>query len=98
MNVLGLGTYFLHVNDAQLFVDFKEKYFTVKFNVSERILERGGGGRGRGRGRNYRPNANRPNSKMKTEEPSKTAVFVANLPFSIDDDGLKNIFEEYNAL
>jgi RNA recognition motif-containing protein len=34
---------------------------------------------------------------MKTGEPSKTVVFVANLPFSIDDDGLKDIFKDYNV-
>ncbi|CAI2181813.1 15325_t:CDS:1 [Funneliformis geosporum] len=34
---------------------------------------------------------------MKTREPSKTVVFVANLPFSIDDDGLKDIFKNYNV-
>jgi len=28
---------------------------------------------------------------------SKTAVFVANLPFSVDDEGLKKIFEEFNV-
>jgi hypothetical protein len=100
-----LGTDFLHTNSARLFVDFEKKYFTVKFKTSgsidnsERTLKRGGGGRGRGRGRSrgYHPNANRQNSNMKTGEPSKTVVFVANLPFSIDDDGLKNIFKKYNV-
>ena len=33
----------------------------------------------------------------RTGEPSKTVVFVANLPFSIDDDGLKDIFKDYNV-
>jgi len=28
---------------------------------------------------------------------SKTAVFVANLPFSVDDEGLTKIFEEFNV-
>jgi len=34
---------------------------------------------------------------LQTGEPSKTHVFVANLPFSIDDDGLKEIFKDYNV-
>ncbi|CAG8559750.1 34100_t:CDS:2 [Gigaspora margarita] len=33
----------------------------------------------------------------KTGEPSKTIIFVANLPFSINDDGLKDIFKDYNV-
>ncbi|CAG8448270.1 6089_t:CDS:2 [Ambispora leptoticha] len=33
----------------------------------------------------------------KTGEPSKTVVFVANLPFSITDEGLKEIFKDYNV-
>ncbi|POG62078.1 hypothetical protein GLOIN_2v1441507, partial [Rhizophagus irregularis DAOM 181602=DAOM 197198] len=39
----------------------------------------------------------RPNHITKTGEPSKTHVFVANLPFSIDDEGLKEIFKDYNV-
>ncbi|CAG8437126.1 4212_t:CDS:2 [Diversispora eburnea] len=30
-------------------------------------------------------------------EPSKTVVFVANLPFSIDNEGLKEIFKDYDV-
>lgn len=58
-------------------------------------------GRGRGRGRGGRGLNRRrrpivqPNSK--SGEPSKTVVFVANLPFSIDDDGLKEIFKDYDV-
>jgi len=33
----------------------------------------------------------------KTGDPSKTIVFVANLPFSITDEGLKDIFKDYNV-
>ncbi|OZJ05566.1 hypothetical protein BZG36_01716 [Bifiguratus adelaidae] len=29
-------------------------------------------------------------------EPSKTTIFVANLPFSVDDDELKSIFKDYD--
>jgi hypothetical protein len=104
-----LGTDFLHTNRARLLVDFDEKYFTIKFKTSqtqgsidnnELAPKRGGGwyrGRGYGRGRGHRPNANRRNSIMKTGEPSKTVVFVSNLPYSIDDDGLKDIFKDYNV-
>ncbi|CAI2172995.1 15532_t:CDS:2 [Funneliformis geosporum] len=34
---------------------------------------------------------------LKTGEPSKTVVFVANLPFAIDDEGLKEIFKDYEV-
>jgi len=44
-------------------------------------------GRGKGRPRRTGP---------PTGEPSKTLVFVANLPFNIDDEGLKGIFTGYN--
>lgn len=33
-----------------------------------------------------------------TGEPSKTLVFVANLPFSVDDAGLKTVFEGYEIV
>jgi hypothetical protein len=32
-----------------------------------------------------------------TGEPSKTTIFVANLPFSLDDEGLKAVFKEYKV-
>jgi len=39
-----------------------------------------------------------PNETVQKEKiQSKTAVFVANLPFSIDDEGLMKIFEEFNV-
>ncbi|KAI9009196.1 hypothetical protein DFJ74DRAFT_646093 [Hyaloraphidium curvatum] len=55
-------------------------------------------GRGRGRGRVARgaaaPRAPRPAPEG---EPSKTTLFVANLPFTLDDAGLKQIFQEYRV-
>lgn len=57
---------------------------------------RGRGGRG-GRFGRRRPNINHQNSIIKSGEPSKTVVFVANLPFSIDDEGLKAIFKDYGV-
>ncbi|CAG8575482.1 13351_t:CDS:2 [Ambispora gerdemannii] len=42
------------------------------------------------------PNADAAGA-AKTGEPSKTVVFVANLPFSVNDDGLKEIFKDYNV-
>jgi len=62
---------------------------------------RGGQGyRGRGRGgRGYRarrPRANRQNTNATPAEPSKTTLFVANLPYTITDDGLKQLFSAYN--
>jgi len=32
-----------------------------------------------------------------TGEPSKTTIFVANLPFSLDDEGLKAVFKDYKV-
>jgi len=34
--------------------------------------------------------------RVPTGEPSKTTIFVANLPFSLDDEGLKAVFKDYN--
>jgi len=51
--------------------------------------------RGRQR-RNFRK-VNDINAPPKEKILSKTAVFVANLPFVIDDDSLKQIFEKYNV-
>jgi len=97
-----LGTDFLHTHKAQLFVDFEEHNFIIKFNTlptqvsidaSECTPKRQGDwyqGYGRGRSQGHCP-TNRQNSIMKTGELSKTVVYVANLPFSIDDDGLKDL-------
>lgn len=32
-----------------------------------------------------------------TGEPSKTTIFVANLPFSLDDEGLRAVFKDYKV-
>lgn len=48
---------------------------------------RGRGGRGR-EGRRY---------ESKTGEPSKTTLFVANLPFSMIDEQLANLFQAYRV-
>jgi RNA recognition motif-containing protein len=42
-------------------------------------------------------NSSQTAGTAKTGEPSKTIIFVANLPFSINDDGLKDIFKDYNV-
>jgi len=46
-----------------------------------------------------RPRAPRPTSPKSTASrtPSKTTLFVANLPFSVDDAGLTEIFKEHNV-
>jgi len=44
------------------------------------------------------PNAPKPEPKPRrapTGEPSKTTVFVANLPFSLDDEALAGVFSEF---
>jgi len=44
------------------------------------------------------PNAPKPEPRPRrvpTGEPSKTTVFVANLPFSLDDSGLSAVFKDY---
>jgi len=53
----------------------------------------GAGGRGRGR----RP-PGPPRNLNTARTPSKTTLFVANLPFSVDDDGLLTIFKERNPV
>jgi len=59
---------------------------------------RGGRGRGgRGIGRGGSGSTFRPRRDEKSEEnrtPSQTTLFVANLPFSLDDDGFGNILKE----
>lgn len=50
---------------------------------------RGRGFRGRGRGGRR--------SEPKTGEPSKTTLFVANLPFSMVDEQLANLFQAYRV-
>jgi len=45
------------------------------------------------------PDAPKPERvrRVPTGEPSKTTVFVANLPFALDDAGLSEIFKEYKV-
>jgi len=61
----------------------------------------GGGGGGGAPGGYYRkplPDRERQNNAVPKEKiQSKTAVFVANLPFSIDDEALSKIFEEFHV-
>jgi len=62
---------------------------------------RGFRGRGRGRGRYYRRGRynrySRPRkSNPPTGEVSDTTIYVANLPFKLKDDDLKNAFSNYN--
>jgi RNA recognition motif-containing protein len=35
--------------------------------------------------------------RVPTGEPSKTTIFVANLPFSLDDEGLRAVFKDYKV-
>jgi len=53
-------------------------------------FRRGRGGRGGRGGRS--PRADQPDNRVE----SKTTLFVANLPFSVDDEGLAAIFQGYN--
>jgi len=62
---------------------------------------RGRGYRGRGRGRRYyrrgRYNRYRPRrSQPPTGEVSESTIYVANLPFKLTDEELKNAFANYN--
>ena len=45
------------------------------------------------------PRAPRPKRERRvpTGEPSKTTVFLANLPFSVDNDGLRQVFADYKV-
>ncbi|ORX56647.1 RNA-binding domain-containing protein, partial [Piromyces finnis] len=61
---------------------------------------RGGRGRGRGgryyrRGRYYRYRPRKSNPP--TGEVSETTIYVANLPFKLDDEDLKKAFSNYNV-
>lgn len=60
----------------------------------------GAGGRGRGRGVRRGRGGGRGAAPKgpPTGEPSKTLLFVANLPFSLDNDGLKAVFEGYSVV
>jgi RNA recognition motif-containing protein len=89
-------------NDSTAAADAPTTNGTINENDNTPPKRRGGyhrRGRGRGRGRGGRINRRRPRNAgfTKTGEPSKTVVFVANLPFSINDDGLKEIFKDYNV-
>lgn len=64
---------------------------------------RGRGGRGRGRGgvrgasrgsAQPRPPREQTEKKEDTRAPSKTTLFVANLPFTLDDEGFSKIFKD----
>lgn len=57
---------------------------------------RGGAGRGGRRPRQGGEADARPAREQKERTPSSTTLFVANLPFSVDDDGLSKIFEGLN--
>jgi len=54
-----------------------------------------GGGLRRGRGRGGRGAGSRPDNSSRS--PSQTTLFVANLPFSVDDSGLTALFKDHNA-
>jgi len=56
---------------------------------------RGGPRRGRGRGRGGAGNSARPDNASRS--PSQTTLFVANLPFSVDDAGLAALFKDHSA-
>lgn len=55
--------------------------------------------RGRGRGRGGRGGARgaRTRREAPTGEPSKTVVFVGNLPYNVVDQDLVNIFDDYKV-
>jgi len=60
---------------------------------------RGRGRRGRGRGGRFRSMSRRHSSKTEGQEsePSKTTVFVANLPFATNDEGLRELFNGFKV-
>jgi len=66
-------------------------------------LGRGRGGRGRGsrgngngNGRDFTPRPKRDEKKEDTRAPSQTTLFVANLPFTLDDDAFAKILKDEN--
>jgi len=56
---------------------------------------RGGEGRGRGRGSGS-PRSQKRDDRPDTRAPSQTTLFVANLPFSLDDDGFAKVLKDQN--
>jgi len=57
---------------------------------------RGRGGGGRGRGDGSPRSARRDETRLDTRAPSQTTLFVANLPFSLDDDAFAKVLKEQN--
>jgi len=75
-------------------------------NAAERPARRprGSGRRGRGRGSRVGGRVggasngnNNNNNNNASREPSKTTLFVANLPFGIDDEGLSQLFAGFKV-
>ncbi|KAJ1977326.1 hypothetical protein H4R34_003624 [Dimargaris verticillata] len=56
-----------------------------------------GRGRGRGTSRGGRRFPRRPRPSLENATPLPTTIFVANLPYQMDDDKLKATFADYNA-
>jgi RNA recognition motif-containing protein len=74
---------------------FRRGGFRGRFRGYGGWYGRGGSWRG-GRG-GRRPRRPRGQSATVDKTPSKTTLFVANLPFSVDDAGLAKIFEGFNC-
>lgn len=58
---------------------------------------RGRGRRGRGRGGRRFSRGSRTPREPRDNTPSKTTIFVANLPFKVTDEDLSSIFKDYNV-
>mmetsp|Transcript_27202 Transcript_27202/g.76018 ORF Transcript_27202/g.76018 Transcript_27202/m.76018 type:complete len:241 (+) Transcript_27202:134-856(+) len=76
----------------------------INVEIAKVVVDDGGAGRGRsragGRGRSRgrgRGRGRAASEKDEDRELSDTTLFVANLPFSVGSDELKNIFGDHNA-
>jgi len=82
--------------------EVNNRVITVKIAVGRRAGTGGGGGGARqggfGRRRiNNAPRRRRPTNTNEKKEPSSTMIYVSNLPFSVDDKGLSQIFTGYKV-
>jgi len=70
---------------------FRRRFRRRNGSDDEEQKESGGRGGFRGRGR---PRRGPREEREDTRTPSKTTLFVANLPFSLDDDGFAKVFKD----
>ncbi|KAJ1977710.1 hypothetical protein H4R35_002186 [Dimargaris xerosporica] len=85
-------------NAAGAVKDEQEEAESADANEAEDAPARAQGrGRGRGASRGGRRFPRRPRPSLENATPLPTTIFVANLPYQMDDEKLKATFADYNA-